>query len=161
MRATLAVMVFFLPFLYGYFEPDVPLDTPITLAPRGSVEQNIQIKSKVNYVVDIVFAKGSTPHEKLKELIGAMGICQIGEACSKGVAIPVRWTLRSTENGNIVASGEVNSFESSAWSAADVYRRIGGFSVDRGNYLFKLEVLRDVPELAILRTRVLIYHPFK
>jgi Domain of unknown function (DUF5625) len=145
----------------GCSAPAIPLDAPITLAPRGTIEQKIQIESKEKYELALVFARGGIPFEKLRELIGAMGLCKIGEACSKGVVVPIRWSLRHVETGEVAASGEIESFESSGWSAADVYRRIGAFTADRGSYLFRFEVLRDVPELATLRTRVTIYHPFK
>jgi hypothetical protein len=138
-----------------------PIDSPITLAPKGAIEQTIQIDKKEKYEVALLFTRGGIPIEKLKELIGAMGVCKIGEACSKGVVVPIRWSLRKAEKGYVVASGEIESFESHGWSAADVRRRIGSFTVDRGRYLFSVEVLRDVPELATLRTRVTIYHPAK
>jgi hypothetical protein len=90
-----------------------------------------------------------------------MGVCKIGELCPKGLPIPVSWSLRDIENGKIVADGEVNSLNSTVWSKADVRRRIGSINMNRGRYIFKIEILRDVPDLAGIKTRVIIYHPSK
>lgn len=162
MRAmALAAVVCLVAGVGGCAEHSNPLDAPITLMPRGTLEQTVKIEGKEKFEVALVFSRDGVPFERLKELIGAMGLCKIGEPCSKGIVAPIRWSLRRAETGDVAASGETESIESHGWSAADVYRRVGGFSVDRGTYLFKLEVLRDVPELSMLRTRVLIYHPTK
>lgn len=158
---ALAAVICLVASVGGCAAPSIPLDVPITLVPKGTVEQTIKIEGKEKYEVALVFSRDGIPYERLKELIGAMGLCKIGEACSKGIIVPIRWSLRRAETGEVAASVEMESFESHGWSAADVYRRVGSFSVDRGSYLLRFEVLRDVPELSTLRTRILIYHPSK
>jgi len=155
-----ALLIVFLMLASGCTPPPMPMSTPINLAPRGTIEQNIHIEGRKHYTVEFQFSRDGVSFEKLKELIGAMHICQIGAPCPRGVEIPVRWSLQN-ESSKIVASGEVVTTDSSGWSVAEVSRLIGGFTVDPGRYMFKMEVLKDIPELAFLKTRVTIYHRSK
>jgi hypothetical protein len=139
----------------------VALDVPVSLAPNGAVEHRIKVDEQKEYKIALMFARDGIPADKLKELIGAMGACKIGAECSSGIVVPIRWTLRRADTGELAASRQIDSFESHGWSAADVERSVGAFAVSRGSYVFRLEVLREVPELSALRTRVVIYRRTK
>jgi Domain of unknown function (DUF5625) len=144
----------------GCTPPPIPMDAAVNLAARSLIEQSVHIEGRKDYIVEFRFSRDGVQFEKLKDLIGAMGVCQIWAPCPRGIAIPVRWSLQN-ENGKVVASGEIATIDSSGWSAAYVSRRIGGFTVDPGRYLFKMGILKDVPELAFLKTRVTVYHRTK
>ena len=154
--AFITVIVGFL----GGCTPAIPMSASVDLARRSSIEQSIDITRQKNYLIEFRFSRDGVQFEKLKELVGAMGLCQIGAICSRGIAIPVRWSLQSDDK-KVVASGELATIDSSGWASADVSRLIGNFSADTGRYSFKLEILKDVPELAFLKTRVVIYHRTK
>ena len=70
--------------------------------------------------------------------------------------MPIRWSLKSIETGEVASSGEVESIDSSGWSAAHVYRKVGTVKVQPGRYAFRAEVLRPVPDLANMRTQIAI-----
>jgi Domain of unknown function (DUF5625) len=133
-----------------------PLNAIISLSPQGTVEKNIHIILPENYSLHLMFERKGIPFEQLKSSIGAMGVCKIGEQCSKGVPVPIRWSIRNIETGAISSSGEVESIDSSGWSADHVYRHLGFIKVQPGNYTFKAEVLRPVPKLAQMRTYIAI-----
>ena len=133
-----------------------PLNTAISLSPPGAVEAIIDIVLPENYSLYLMFERKGIAFEQLKSSIGAMGVCKIGEQCSKGVLVPIRWSLKNVETGAIATSGEVESKDSSGWSAAHVYRRLGTVKVQPGRYIFTAGVLRPVPELAYLNTQIAI-----
>src|SRR5688572_941711 len=74
----------------------------------------------------------------------------------QGVPVPVRWSLKSIETGEVASRGEVESIDSSGWSDAHVYRNLGTVKVQPGRYAFRAEVLRPVPDLASMRTQIAI-----
>lgn len=130
-----------------------PLDEAITLAPRGSIKKEIRIVIPENYELNLVFERGNVPFEQLKALLGDWAY-KDGQPIPSGVRVPIKWELEEVPAGTIAASGEVDSFGSIAWSAAEVDRQVGGIRVAPGRYLFTAEILRDVPELAHINTRL-------
>jgi len=133
-----------------------PLDTKISLAPPGKIEQPIIIIIPENYALNLVFERDDISFEQLDTLLGSMRVPKIGETLPPGIRVPIRWSLTSEEKGNVVASGEVDSIGSSGWSRAEVDRHLGYVKAPPGKYIFQADVLRSVPELAHIRTRIAI-----
>lgn len=130
--------------------------TTISLSPAGAVEETIDVVLPENYSLHLMFERDGIAFEQLKSSIGAMGLCKIGEQCSKGIPVRIRWSLKSIETGEVASSGEVESIDSNGWSAAHVYRYLGIVKVQPGRYAFRAEVLRPVPDLANMRTQIAI-----
>ncbi len=130
-----------------------PLNTIISTFPQGKVEENISIPIPETYSLHFMFERNGIEVEQLKKTVGSMG-CLHAEDCSKGIPIPIRWSLKSIDSGTVVAGEEIETIDSQGWSGAHVYRNVGSVRVQPGNYVFKAEVLRPVPELAYLRTHI-------
>jgi hypothetical protein len=128
----------------------------ISLSPPGAVEETIDVVLPENYSLHLMFERDGIAFEQLKSSIGAMGLCKIGEQCAKGIPVPIGWSLKDAETGAIAANGVVESQDSTGWSAAHVYRRLGTVKVQPGRYAFRADVLHPVPELAHLKTYIAI-----
>lgn len=135
-----------------------PLDAVISLSPPGSVRERIEIRIPERYMVHLKFERDGIEFTQLKKLIGAMAVCRTDEECSKGVPVPILWSLKNSETGATISSGLVESMDSNGWSAAHVYRGVGVIQVQPGEYIFQAEVTRPVPELAHIRTQIAIEH---
>jgi hypothetical protein len=133
-----------------------PLNTAISLSPPGTVEEKIDVKLRESYSLHLMFERNGIPFERLRNTVGAMGACKVGEQCPKGVPVPIRWSLKRIETGNVASSGEVDSIGSNGWSGAHVYRNLATIKVAPGRYAFRAEVLRPVHELADMRTHIAI-----
>lgn len=127
---------------------------PVSLATAGKVQAEVQVRVPETYSLHFLFERDGVPFEELKNSVGAMGVCKIGETCSKGVPVLIRWSITPEGSSEPVLGGDVESQDSSGWSQAHVYRSIAKVRVPPGRYLFKAEILRPVPELAKLRTAV-------
>lgn len=130
-----------------------PLDEVITLAPRGAISKEIRVVIPESYALNLVFERANLPFEQLKLLLGDW-VYRNGKPIPSGVTVPIRWVLIDVDTSAIAASGEIDSFGSIGWSAAEVDRQVGHIRVAPGRYLFTAEILRDVPELAHIRTRL-------
>lgn len=130
-----------------------PLDEAVTLTPRGTISKEIRVVIPENYELNLVFERANVPFEQLKTLLGDWAY-QDGKPIPSGVRVPIRWALKEIPRGSIAASGEIDTFGSIAWSATEVDRQVGRVHVAPGRYLFTAEVLRDVPELAPIKTRI-------
>lgn len=130
-----------------------PLDEVITLAPRGLVNKGIHVVIPEKYMLNLVFERGDVPYQKLKVLLGDWAY-KDGKPIPSGVIVPIRWALKDLPDGAVVASGEIDAFGSIAWSPTEVDREVGHVQVAPGKYEFSAEILRDVPELASIRTRL-------
>lgn len=135
-----------------------PFDAVISLSPPDSVREGIEIRIPERYMVQLKFERDGIEFKQLKKLIGAMSVCLPNEECSKGVPVPIRWSLKNGETGATTASGSVESIDSNGWSQAHVYRAVGVIQVQPGQYIFEAEVTRPVPELAHIRTHIAIEH---
>ncbi|WP_200384032.1 DUF5625 family protein [Rhodocyclus tenuis] len=133
-----------------------PLNTAISLSPPGAIEKKINIPIPENYSFNLIFDRNAIEFEQLKKLVGEMGICTVAEQCSKGIPVPVQWVMKNADTGEITTSGEVESQDSSGWARAHVYRHLGNIRVPPGRYTFTAKVLRPVPELAHITTRIAI-----
>jgi hypothetical protein len=133
-----------------------PLDALISLNPAGKIEHAIDIRIPEKYELSLIFERAGQPFEKMKTLIGAMGLCKINEPCSKGIPVPIRWSLSDDKSGSSVVGGETISQNSNGWSKADVYRRVGSIQVKPGHYIFRAEIMRNVPELESIKSRLAI-----
>lgn len=131
-----------------------PLRAPILLAPAGSVEANIQIRVAETHSLSFLFERDGIPFANLQAIIGAMGMCKVGEVCSKGVPVPISWSLAPRGQDKLVAAGDTVTSDSTGWSQEHVYRLISRVRVPPGQYVFKAEVLRPVPELSGVRTSI-------
>lgn len=133
-----------------------PLDEPISLEPPGQITKEIEIRIPENFDFDLVFSRQGQAFEDLKRLVGDMGVCVRPTACSKGVAVPMSWSLTSLETSRVVSSGNAMTRDSHSWSGADVGRSISRIQVPTGRYLFRATVLKPVPELSHIKTRLQI-----
>lgn len=137
-----------------------PLDDAITLSPSGTINREIEVAIPEHYEINLVFERASLPFQELKTLLGDWAY-RDGQPIPSGVRVPVRWSLKKLHDGSIAASGENDTFGAIAWSAAEVDRKVGGFRVKPGRYLFNAQVLHDVPALAHIGTRLSINLPSK
>ena len=126
----------------------------MSFATASKVQTGIEVRVQETYSLHFLFSRDAVPFEELKSLIGAMGVCQTGEVCSKGVPVPIRWSITPVGSGKPIVEGNVVSQDSSAWSQAHVYRSIAKVRVPPGQYLFSAEVLQPAPELAKLSTAI-------
>jgi hypothetical protein len=134
-----------------------PLDIPISLVPPGKIEQLIEIVIPENYALSLIFEREGVPFEQLDTLLGSMRPPKAGETLPPGIRVPIRWSLTSAESRKVAASGDVDSIGTSGWSAAEVTRHLGYVQASPGKYIFQAKVLRSVPELAHIRTRIAIH----
>lgn len=130
-----------------------PLDVPIALNPKGSVDEAVRILIPEVYELNLVFERAGHEFEELNALLGTWGY-RDGKPIPSGVHVPVRWSLVNSATGAIAAAGEIDSFGSVAWSTSEVDRRLATVSVSPGNYKFSAQVLRDVSELAQFKCRL-------
>lgn len=122
-----------------------PLNAAISLSSPSKVSRQIYIPiSSQTYQLELLFDRNNLPFEDLKRVVGAMGVCQIGESCSTGVVAPMRWTLE--RDGKLILQDQVNSTNSHGWSSKQISRRLGNINVPSGAYLFRAEVLKSIPE---------------
>ncbi|MBB1073697.1 hypothetical protein HUU62_04640 [Rhodoferax sp. 4810] len=133
-----------------------PLDEPISLDPPGQIIKEIETRIPENFDFDLVFSRQGQAFEEVKRLVGDMGVCVPPSRCSKGVAVPISWSLTSLETSRIVSSGNVMTIDSHGWSGADVFRSISKIHVPTGRYLFRADILKSVPELSHIKTRLQI-----
>lgn len=80
-----------------------PFDAVISLLPPGSVREGIEIRIPERYMIQLKFERDGIEFKQLKNLIGAMGVCLPNEECSKGVPVPIRWSLKDGETGTTTA----------------------------------------------------------
>ena len=89
---------------WAEYVTQAPLDTEISLSPKSVVEQEIHIPVSQRYPVLLDFQREGQDFHGLLELTGSR-IPRADEKPPQGVAIPVRWRLKSA-SGVVVASGE-------------------------------------------------------
>jgi uncharacterized protein DUF5625 len=130
-----------------------PLNVPILLSPKGSVETTIRVLVPEVYELNLDFARAGHEYHKLRTLLGDWAH-RNGEPVPSGVHVPIRWSLTNEFTNATAASGDVDTFGSIAWSADRVARQVAVVSVPQGHYRFIAEVQRDVPELADIKTRI-------
>jgi len=162
LRLILALLwIIFFP-IWAQWISESPLKSKkITFSPPSTIEENVEIRLPEKFAIEFMFDRNSIEFEKLKKYIGAMGLCKTSEECSKGIVVPIRWKLLDKKSGIVSAQGEVETQDSSGWSGAHVYRHIGTFQVNPGEYTFKAEILRDIPELSFLSANIAISIPAK
>jgi hypothetical protein len=131
-----------------------PLDETIMLVPRGKISKEVRVVVAEGYSLNLVFDTAVIPFEQREALLGDAAYEKDGKRIPSGVRVPIRWTLNETIEGSVAASGEVDSFGTSAWSDAEIERRLGLVAVKPGTYVFTAEVMRDVPELSHVKTRL-------
>ncbi|MBI4986198.1 MAG: hypothetical protein HZC24_12895 [Rhodocyclales bacterium] len=133
-----------------------PLNEAIMLLPKGEVHKEIQIPLAVAYELDLAFEQLGTTYEKLKLLLEGEG----GNAkAGGGIGVPIRWSLRQQAGGAVMASGEVDTRGTAGWSPTAAYRLVAPIAVPPGRYMLDAEILRDVPELGYVRTRLVLQLP--
>lgn len=132
-----------------------PVDSPIALAPRGTLETEIRVHNPESYHLELRFRVNAISRDEAWRLVGAGSHDQNGQRIPSGVVVPIRWTLISLMSGAIAASGEAETFGSSGHSADEFSRPASSaFTVPPGRYRLRAEIMRDVPELSRLPVRL-------
>jgi Domain of unknown function (DUF5625) len=131
-----------------------PLDETITLFPRGKISKTIRIAIPEGYRLSLVFNTTGVPAERLQALLGESAYDKDGQRIPSGVRVPIRWSIREVTSGLVVAADELDSFGVSGSSASEVDRPIGQVKVKPGTYIFSAEIMREVPELGEMNTRM-------
>lgn len=162
LRIILALLwIIFFP-IWSQWISESPLKPKnITLSPPSTIEENIEIRLPEEFEINLMFYREGIKFEKLKKYIGSMGLCATREECYKGIVVPIRWGLIDKKTGIVSAQGEVETQDASGWSGTHVYRHIGTFQIPPGEYTFKAEILRDIPELSFLPANIAISIPAK
>jgi hypothetical protein len=134
---------------------------PIDISKKGATEQSFELYGKYKNVVEIAFSREFVSFEKIRELVGSSGVCPPNQgSCPHGVVIPITWSILDT-NGNIVATNSISSVEAHGWSKEYVFRNIGEFSSEPGEYLLKVELSKDTPEFKGIKAHIAIHGPNK
>lgn len=141
--------------LWSLWVTATPLEEPLSLAPRGKLEKEIRVPLPENYDLNLLFERADIPYDAFRELVGDWTF-KDGEIVITGVPVPVRWSLYSVDLQRLIAQGEAESFGFLRWTPYQVARQIDKVSinVEPGRYVFRGEVLQDVPELAHIKTRI-------
>ena len=135
--------------LVGCDHGDVPLSAAISLSPHRQLVSDIWIKRWFDYDYGI-----DVRLDKEFVLLKDVG-CAEKRNCSKGIPIPLYWSLKRKSDGITVASGR-----KTMWTGS-LLGEVGRFNVPRGQYIFQIEAEHDVPELANVNLDILIYEVVK
>ena len=138
-----------------------PLDEPISLASAGSVTKVIEVRSLEPLELTFTFDRNGQSFEDMKRLIGDGGACVSPTPCTKGVNVPLSWSIKDVDTLQVVASGNSATFDVSGWSRKEVQRHITSVHVPPGKYEFRAEVLRPVTELSHVASRLRLSIPPK
>ncbi|MEY3446673.1 MAG: hypothetical protein RIR45_1428, partial [Pseudomonadota bacterium] len=132
-----------------------PIDVPIDLGKVGEVNHSVSIFSQESYTVHLVIERGNKSVKELELLMGSMRATMVGELPPpSGILLPLQWSLSSATDGRQVASGSADTKESSGWSAAQVFRTVGYFSVPSGRYTFHVKTLSTIPEFSSIPAKI-------
>jgi hypothetical protein len=157
---SLLIVIFAAVWIFGFnnwseWVTEKPLDMPITLTQASKIEKIIEIRMQEKYEICFIFERYGQPVEKMRTLIGAMGVCVKGP-CPKGIPVPVKWSLSELNSEKELLVSQVNTIDSNGWGSDEVDRHIDYLHVKPGRYLFKLEVIQSVPELESIKSRLTI-----
>lgn len=126
----------------------------ISLSPPGSFEKDIIVRKPEIYQPELVFSIGDVPREEMWRLLGEYGLDKTGNPRKPGVIVSLRWLVIPSGSNHVVASTEINSFGTSSHSSETFAREAGpALKLAPGIYRFRLEIVRDVPELRFLKTQ--------
>lgn len=131
------------------------VDEPVSLSPPGIVERRISVPLPEFYDLSLAFSFDRQSREKVGNLVGEW-LYQSGRQLPSGVPVPIRWSIKGRQTGREILSGETVSVGSNAFSATAYYRPVGNARLDAGDYLFRAEILSDVPEFADIPVRILL-----
>jgi len=130
-----------------------PLDEPISFAVRGKIEKEIYVPIPEHYQLCLVFERSDVPFQQLEQLLGKW-VFENGRQIPSGIAVPIRWSILKGGSQVTILHGERRTYGAYAWSRSEVYRLIEDVKLKPGHYIFRAEVLREVPELAHLKVRL-------
>lgn len=131
-----------------------PLDEAMTLSPKGAISKEIRIVNPEYLQLNLEFDQANIPSEQMYSLLGGWGRDNDENSIPSGIRVPIHWELIELPSGSISRTGKDDSLGVTAHGQDVFYRQIGGFKVKTGRYLFKAKILRDVPELAHIKTRL-------
>lgn len=131
-----------------------PLNEPISLATAGSITEVIEVRSLEPLELTFIFDREGQSFEELARLIGAGGVCVPPTPCTKGVNVPLSWSIRDVDTLRVIASGNSDTFDANGWSSSEVQRHIARLHVPPGKYEFRAAVLRPVAELSHVTARL-------
>lgn len=132
-----------------------PVRTQITLSPRGTVETPIRVIVPGSHRLELAFAREGQDIRQMEKLLG-IATYRKGELITPPIAVPIRWSLVDSGTGVVTASGQGDSSLAARSGAVEIYQKVESVSIPSGNYTFKAEILRDVPELAHLKTSLVM-----
>jgi hypothetical protein len=133
-----------------------PLDVAVSMSSPLPIEKTVKLVIRESYELNFAFERAGVTFEKLREVIGKMGLCRTNEVCSKGIVIPISWSLSEAETGAVIAAEKVDSQDSTGWSSASVFRRIGVINVPKGTYIFRASLPSPIMELSSMRVRIVM-----
>ena len=78
-------------------------------------------------------------------------------AGSRGVSVPIHWSIINAKTGNIFSSGEIESQGAKVWGGDKTSRKVADLPDFKfGKYILRAEILRPVPEFKNINTQVVI-----
>lgn len=138
--------------LWAHWLVTPPLDEPISIVARTTIDKAIDLPANDRYFLSLVFDRDGRSSDELSKLIGHSGMELIGAPL--GIVIPISWELSNVDTGAIVASGNADTRGSNSWSNTEVGRLLQAVEVPSGSYKFRARILRDVPEFAGVNTKI-------
>ncbi len=134
-------------YAWGSWINAIPLDQPISLTPKGTIQTTLRIITHESYQLEFAFEpQGGAPAPPDDKT-------PIRWSLPLDVKVPVRWSIQN-EATSLIASGEIDS-SGWAWYSGDIVgRAIATINLEPGTYFLYAEILRDVPEFAQVKTRI-------
>ena len=137
-----------------------PLDVPIAISAKGAVDQRIRIRVPDRYTLALDFHADERGFSYLDGLLDEAKLPPNDEVIYHGMRVPLRWSLRETVGGLIVAEGETETSGKSSSSSDSITQNVGALAVKPGDYRLQARILHDLPELAGIDARLTMrLHP--
>jgi hypothetical protein len=137
------------------FVSALPLEQPISLDPAGTIDRTIWIPLRERYSLQLEFSREGHTFEELQALIG-----DPFPPVRAGIPVPIEWSFTSKTSGEVVANGTSVTEGASGWGR-EIWRNVTTIRVAPGRYVFHARVLRPVPELKSIPTKLALWNSFK
>ncbi|MDB5598882.1 MAG: hypothetical protein JWN71_926 [Xanthobacteraceae bacterium] len=126
-----------------------PLDEPISLSAKAAVDKMIRVRLAATYMPEFVFGVDRASYAEGQKRLRDPG----------GVAVPIVWSVTDLA-GSVVASANTETTGMIGWSFDRLFRQIApSIRMEPGEYRFRAEIQRDVPELRQFPTRISLRLP--
>jgi hypothetical protein len=132
-----------------------PFEQAISLDPPGVIDTKIWIPLRERYFLEFEFSRQGHSLEQLKQLIGDWGPPE-----TDGIPVAISWLLTSSNTRMVVAQGTAVTKGVAGWGD-DVHRRVDAIRVEPGRYQFHAKILKPVPQLSSIPTRLKLWNTFK